>query len=41
MMSHSEDFKDSTSLVHFFAILVALVGAPLLPMVMGWYTLLL
>jgi len=40
-MSHNEDFTDSTSKRHFLAALIALFAAPLLPMVMGWYTLLL
>lgn len=39
-MSHNEEFKDSTSKRHFFAAIVVLVAAPLLPMVMGWFTLL-
>jgi hypothetical protein len=39
-MSNNEEFKDSTSISHLFAGLVVLVSAPLLPMVMGWFTLL-
>jgi hypothetical protein len=40
-MSHEEDFQDSTSKRHFLAAIIALLAAPLLPMIMGWYTLLL
>jgi hypothetical protein len=39
-MSNNEEFKDSTSILHLFAGIIALVFAPLLPMVMGWFTLL-
>lgn len=39
-MSHNDNFKDSSSKRHLFAALTALVAAPLLPMVMGWFTLL-
>ncbi|MBA6338426.1 hypothetical protein H4J57_14625 [Colwellia sp. BRX8-7] len=39
-MSHGEDFKDSSSIFHLLAAIIALVSAPLLPMVMGWFTLL-
>jgi hypothetical protein len=37
-MSHHEDFKDSSSKRHLFSALVALVAMPLLPMIMGWFT---
>ena len=40
MSHHAEDFKDTTSAIHLVMILVALVAMPLLPMVMGWFTLL-
>jgi hypothetical protein len=39
-MSHDEDFKDSTGLGLFALALVALVACPLLPMLMGWFTML-
>jgi len=39
-MAHNEDFKDSTSFFHLLIALIALVAAPLLPTVMGWFTLL-
>lgn len=40
VMAHNEDFKDSTSFFHLLIALIALVAAPLLPTVMGWFTLL-
>jgi len=40
-MSDHENFKDSTSFRHFFIALAALFGFPLLPMLMGWYNVLL
>lgn len=39
-MSHSEDFKDSSSKRHLFAALSAMIAAPLLPAVMGWFAVL-
>ncbi|WP_286233044.1 hypothetical protein [Thalassotalea sediminis] len=39
-MSHNENFKDSSSKRHLFAALTALIAAPLLPMLMGWLTVL-
>jgi hypothetical protein len=39
MLPH-EDFKDSSSKRHLFAALSALIVAPLLPMLMGWLTVL-
>ncbi|MDT0602623.1 hypothetical protein [Thalassotalea castellviae] len=39
-MSQHENFKDSSSKRHLFAALTALVAAPLLPMLMGWFTVL-
>ncbi|XQW86446.1 hypothetical protein ACOYR1_06905 [Thalassotalea piscium] len=39
-MSDHEDFKDSSSFLHLFAFIVALFAAPLLPMLMGWFTVL-
>lgn len=40
-MSHpEEDFKDTTSALNIALVLVAVVALPLLPMLMGWYTLL-
>jgi hypothetical protein len=39
-MSHEEDFKDSTSLGLLSLVLVAFIAFPLLPMLMGWFTML-
>ena len=39
-MSHDENFKDPTTIFHWLVAVVVLVGMPLLPMLMGWYTLL-
>lgn len=39
-MSDNQDFKDSSSKRHLAMILVTLVAMPLLPMVMGWFTIL-
>jgi len=39
-MSHNEDFKDSSSKRHLAMVLVAIVAMPLLPMLMGWFTIL-
>ncbi|WP_277601495.1 hypothetical protein [Thalassotalea sp. G2M2-11] len=39
-MSHHDNFKDSSSKRHLFAALAALFAAPLLPMLMGWLTVL-
>jgi hypothetical protein len=39
-MSQHENFKDSSSKRHLFAALSALIFAPLLPMLMGWLTVL-
>lgn len=39
-MSHEEDFKDTTGAGQILLILVALIACPLLPMLMGWFTLL-
>ena len=39
-MSHHEDFRDSSSLMHLLLALVAMVSMPLLPMLMGWFTVL-
>jgi hypothetical protein len=39
-MSHNEDFKDSTSTINVLMIIVAVVAMPLLPMLMGWFTML-
>jgi len=40
MSHHEEDFKDPSSFKHLAMILVAMFAMPLLPMVMGWFTLL-
>ncbi len=40
MSHHEEDFKDTSSFKQLAMILVAIVTMPLLPMVMGWFTLL-
>ncbi|SET80255.1 hypothetical protein [Thalassotalea agarivorans] len=37
-MSHDKDFKDASSKRHLAGAIIALVVAPLLPMLMGWYT---
>ncbi|MGB1199591.1 MAG: hypothetical protein ACPG46_11120 [Thalassotalea sp.] len=39
-MSHHENFKDSSSKRHLLAALVAIIFVPLLPMLMGWLTVL-
>jgi hypothetical protein len=39
-MSEQNDFKDVFSKRHFFAIITVFFAMPLLPMLMGWYTLL-
>gem|GEM_PF-728222 len=38
--SHEEDFKDTTSTINVLMVIVAMVGFPLLPMLMGWLTML-
>lgn len=39
-MSHDEDFKDSTSIINVLLVILAMVAFPLLPMLMGWFTML-
>ena len=39
-MSHNEDFKDSTGAGQILLTILALVAFPLLPMLMGWFTVL-
>lgn len=39
-MSHDEDFKESAGVGYIFVIIVALFAFPLLPMLMGWFTML-
>ena len=39
-MSHDEDFQDPASIVHLLIALTVLVAMPLLPMLMGWFTIL-
>jgi len=39
-MSENEDFKDSTGLGLISLVLVAMIAMPLLPMLMGWFTIL-
>jgi hypothetical protein len=39
-MSDNQDFKDSSSKRHLAMILVTVVAMPLLPMLMGWFTIL-
>lgn len=39
-MSHNEDFKDSTGAGQILLAILALVAFPLLPMLMGWFTVL-
>ncbi|MFQ3208589.1 MAG: hypothetical protein ACI9U5_000332 [Colwellia sp.] len=40
MSDHKEDFKDTSSFIHLAMILLAMVAMPLLPMLMGWFTML-
>jgi hypothetical protein len=40
MSHHEEDFKDTTSAINVLMIVVAIIAVPLLPMLMGWFTLL-
>jgi len=40
MSDHEEDFKDTSSFIHLAMVLVAIIAMPLLPMVMGWFTML-
>jgi len=39
-MSHDEDFKDSTGAGSILLVILAMVLFPLLPMLMGWFTML-
>jgi hypothetical protein len=39
-MSHNEDFQDSASIRHLLIAITVLLAMPLLPMLMGWYTIL-
>ena len=39
-MSNHEDFKDSTSAGSILLVMGAMVAFPLLPMLMGWFTML-
>ena len=39
-MSHDESFSDESSFLHLIIAVVVLLAAPLLPMLMGWYNLL-
>jgi hypothetical protein len=39
-MSQNEDFKDSTGLGLISLFLVAFIAFPLLPMLMGWFSML-
>ncbi len=39
-MSHNEDFKDTTGAGQILLIVGAMVALPLLPMLMGWFTVL-
>jgi hypothetical protein len=39
-MSNNEDFKDTTSTINVLMIIVAAIAMPLLPMLMGWFTML-
>jgi len=40
MSDHEEDFKDTTSAIDIATIATAVLFMPLLPMLMGWFTLL-
>ncbi|WP_289847612.1 MULTISPECIES: hypothetical protein [Colwellia] len=39
-MSDHEDFKDTTSAVNILTLTAVIICVPLLPMLMGWYSLL-
>ena len=39
-MSNDEDFKDSTGVGSILLVIVAMLALPLLPMLMGWFTML-
>jgi len=39
-MSHDESFKDSTGTSQVLLIVAAMFAFPLLPMLMGWFTML-
>ena len=39
-MSNNEDFKDTTSAINVLMIIAAAIAMPLLPMLMGWFTML-
>jgi len=39
-MSHDEDFKDSTNAGMILLVILAMFALPLLPMLMGWFTML-
>ncbi|MCW8833504.1 MAG: hypothetical protein OQK09_00960 [Colwellia sp.] len=39
-MSHHEDFKDSTGAGQVSLVIIAMLAFPLLPMLMGWFTML-
>ena len=40
MSNHNEDFKDTTSVFNLITILTVVIVMPLLPMLMGWFTML-
>ena len=40
MSDHEEDFKDTTSAPNMALIILAMLAMPLLPMLMGWFTML-
>ena len=39
-MSHEENFQDSTGVSQVLLVIVAMLAFPLLPMLMGWFTML-
>ncbi len=39
-MSHDKNFSDESNLLHLVVAIIALLAAPLLPMLMGWYNVL-
>ncbi len=39
-MSHDEDFKDGTGPGLILLVILAMLALPLLPMLMGWFTML-
>jgi hypothetical protein len=40
MSNHDDDFKDTTSTINVLMVVAAMLAMPLLPMIMGWFTML-